>query len=107
MFYEMRTYRLRPGAIQTYLRLIGDEGITIQKSHLGVLVGYFHTEIGPLNEIIHIWRYHSLEDRQQRRNALAGDPAWQAFIPKIQALIETMESKILRSAPFWLEPKST
>lgn len=107
MFYEMRTYRLRPGTVQSYLKLVENEGIAIQKSHLGVLVCYLHSEIGPLNEIIHIWRYQSLDDREKRRNSLAENPAWQAFVPKIQVLIETMESKILRSAPFWIDPRST
>jgi len=31
---------------------------------------------------------------------LWADPAWQAFIPKIQRLIESMECKILKPAPF-------
>ena len=54
MIYEIRTYRLKTGAVPAYLRLIEEEGIAIQKAHLGRLVGYFHSEIGPLNEIVHI-----------------------------------------------------
>ena len=73
---------------------------SIQRGHLGQLVGYFHTDIGPLNQIVHIWAFDSLDDRDRRRNALAADPAWQAFMPSIQALIEEMESKILRPATF-------
>ena len=100
MFYEIRTYRLRPGTVQAYLHLVEDEGIAIQKSYLGALVGYFYTEIGSLNEIIHIWAYESLDERERRRAALAADPGWQAFMPKIQELIDTMESRIARAAPF-------
>ena len=47
MIYELRTYRLKTGTVPTYLRLVEDEGISIQKSHLGQLVGYFFSEIGP------------------------------------------------------------
>lgn len=100
MVYEMRTYRLRTGTLPEYLRLVEREGIAVQKEHLGSLVGYFFSELGRLNEIVHVWAYASLDDRERRRAALAEDPRWVAFVPKIQALIEEMESKILKPAPF-------
>ena len=100
MIYEMRTYRLKTGTVPAYVKLVAEEGIAIQKGHLGNLVGYFSSDIGPLNEIVHIWAYASLDDRAARRAALAADPAWQGFLPKIQALIEVMENKILLPTPF-------
>ncbi len=100
MFYEMRTYRLRNGAIPAYLKVVEDEGIAIQKQHLGELVGYFFSEIGVINEIVHIWAFTSLDDREARRARLMADPAWQAFLPKIRDLIEVAENKILKPAPF-------
>jgi hypothetical protein len=80
--------------------VVETEGIAIQKRHLGQLVGYFSTEIGPLNEIIHIWAFADLEDRAKRRAALLADPAWQAFLPRIRHLIEEGENRILKPAPF-------
>ncbi|HSI39520.1 MAG TPA: NIPSNAP family protein [Xanthobacteraceae bacterium] len=100
MLYEMRTYRLKTGTVPAYVKLVAEEGIAIQQAHLGTLVGYFTGEIGPLNEIVHIWAYQSLDDRAARRARLAADPAWQAFLPKIQALIEVMENKILLPTAF-------
>jgi hypothetical protein len=49
---------------------------------------------------VHIWAYPSLDERERRRAALAADPAWQAFAPKIQALMEEMENKIMKPARF-------
>ena len=100
MYYEIRTYRVKTGGLPAYLKLVEEEGIALQKQHLGQLVGYFFSEIGPLNQIVHIWAYPSLDEREQRRQALAEDPAWQAFAPKIQALLEEMESKIMKPARF-------
>ena len=100
MLYEMRTYRLKTGAVPAYLKIVGDEGIDLQKSHLGQLVGYFFSEIGPLNEIVHVWAYASLDDREARRAALAADTRWQAVLAKIVPLIDTMDNKILKGAPF-------
>lgn len=100
MIYELRTYRMKVGSVPAYLKLVEDEGIDVQRSHLGHLVGYFSTEIGPLNEIVHIWAYQDLNDRAARRARLAADPRWQVFLPKIQALIETMENKVLLPSAF-------
>jgi hypothetical protein len=100
VYYEIRTYRIKTGAVPAYLKLVEEEGIALQKQYLGDLIGYFFSEIGPLNQIVHIWAYPSLDERERRRELLAKDPAWQAFAPKIQALMEEMESKIMRPAPF-------
>jgi hypothetical protein len=100
MYYEIRTYKIRTGAVPTYLKLVEEEGIELQKRHLGQLVGYFFSEIGPLNQIVHMWAFPSLDERETRRARLAEDPAWQAFAPKIQVLLETMESKIMKPAEF-------
>ncbi|CUX01449.1 MULTISPECIES: NIPSNAP family protein [Agrobacterium] len=100
MFYEIRTYRLKNGAIPAYLRVVEEEGIEIQKSHLGELVGYFFSEIGPINEIVHIWAFSSLDDREERRARLLADPRWLSFLPKIRDLIEVAENKIMKPAPF-------
>lgn len=100
MFYEVRTYRLRNGTVPAYLKVVEEDGIAIQKEHLGHLVGYFFSEIGPINEIMHIWAYTSLDDRERRRASLAADPRWRAFLPKIRDLIETAENKIMKPAAF-------
>ena len=100
MIYEMRSYRLRTGTVPAYLKLVEEEGIAIQQGHLGRLVGYFVSEIGPLNEIVHVWAYEDLNDREARRTALTADPRWQVFLPKIQALIEVMDNKILKPTAF-------
>lgn len=100
MIYEHRTYRLKNGAVPEYLRVVEDEGIAIQRHHLGTLVGYFTTEIGPLNEITHIWAFTDLEDRARRRAALTADPAWLAFLPKIRSLIEEGQNRILKPTGF-------
>jgi len=50
MYIEIRTYQLKNGAIAAYLKAVEQTGITIQQKHLGQLVGYFSSEIGPINE---------------------------------------------------------
>lgn len=104
MIYEIRTYRLKTGKTAEYINAVSSEGIKIQQPYLGHLIGYYYSEIGALNEIVHIWAYKSLDDRESRRAALAQDPAWVAFMPRIQCLIETMENRIMKPFPFIAPP---
>jgi hypothetical protein len=105
MIVEMRTYTLQVAAVPQYMKIYEAEGLAIQKRILGHLVGWYHTEIGGLNQIVHMWAYDSFEERLKRRAALHQDPGWQAYIAKIKALVVTQENKILNPAPFAPPPK--
>ncbi|HEY8368110.1 MAG TPA: NIPSNAP family protein [Thermodesulfobacteriota bacterium] len=100
MILEERTYTLHPGKVGEYFSLYEKEGMAIQVPILGRLVGYFSTEIGELNQVVHMWAYDSLEERTRRRAELMADPRWKAFVPKLLALVQKMETRILVPAPF-------
>lgn len=100
MIVEQRTYTLAVGNVPKYLAMYQAEGIDIQTRILGNMVGYFSTEVGPLNQIIHLWGYDSFEDRMQKRAELGADPGWQAYVAKLRPLILKQENKILIPAPF-------
>jgi hypothetical protein len=100
MIVEMRTYTLHPGQAAGYLKLYEAEGLATQTRILGRLVGYYSTEIGNVNQVVHLWAYDSFEERLKRRAALFADPTWLAYIPKVREMIVTQESKILNPAPF-------
>ena len=94
-FVEMRTYDLKIGTANSYAALYREEGYAIQKGHLGEPVGYYVSEIGDLNQIIHMWRYESLEERSEKRTALFSDPAWLEYISKIGPMIILKRNAIL------------
>jgi len=100
MLYEERTYTLKPGSLAAYLKTYEAEGLAVQKAILGNLVGYFSTEFGTLNQVVHIWAYESLDERARRRSKLWQDPAWLAYAAKIIPLVEKMENRLLVPAPF-------
>jgi hypothetical protein len=77
-------------------------GLPVQQRHLGKLIGFFVSEIGPLNQVVHLWQYEDLADRQRRRAAMAEDPAWQEFMRRNEELgaLQHLENKILLPAAF-------
>jgi len=101
MIGDHRTYTLRPGTMKDYLELYEREGMPAQTRHLGRPVGWYSSmDIGPLNQIVHMWAYEDLADRAWRRAAMQADPEWQAFVKKASTMLVTMENKILAPAPF-------
>ena len=100
MIIDHRTYTLKPGMLALYVKAYVDEGHAIQIAHLGKPIGWYTChDIGPLNQIIHLWQYDDLSDRERRRTALFADPAWLAYLAKIVPFLDTQESKILRTPP--------
>ena len=107
MYVEERTYRLKIGTVPEYLRHYQEHGMRVQLKHLPHLVGYYFTEIGGLNCIVHMWAYESLDQRDKCRAAMGADPEWQAYISKTRPLMETQETRVLKCAPFFVERLKT
>ncbi|WP_413206217.1 NIPSNAP family protein [Rhodospirillum sp. A1_3_36] len=100
MYYEMRTYTIKPGKMTEYLALFRDVGLPIISQYT-TLVGFWYTEIGELNQVVHIWAYDSLDGRAQKRKELYQNPNWISdFVSKIMPMLEKQESKILLPAEF-------
>jgi len=93
MIVEFRTYRLKPGSVAEAEKRFGEA--LPNRVKLSPLFGFWHTEVGPLNRIIHAWAYENLAQRDQvRAQKIEGWP------PKIQEFIEEMNSEIFIAAPF-------
>jgi hypothetical protein len=100
MFVEERIYTMHPGKIGDYIKAYAAEGLAIQKPILGRLVGYYSTEFGPLNQVIHMWGYESLAERAERRTKLFANQDWLNYLAKVRPFIASQESKLLIPAPF-------
>jgi len=101
MLVEERIYTLYTGKLAEYFRIYEAEGLPVQQQYLGRMLGYYQTEIGPLNQVIHMWGYDSFEDRMKRRTAMRADPRWAPYLQKIQPLFQHQECKLLLPAPFF------
>ena len=100
MIVEERTYTLKPGTVHVYYEDYNPRGLAIQTRILGNLIGYFHTEIGELNRVVHLWGYDSLAEREKRRKALFEDKDWLEYLAQSPDIVVAMESRILVPAPF-------
>jgi hypothetical protein len=97
MIYEIRTYTLRTGAVAEFEeRFAKRKPLREKHSKLG---GMWHTEFGPLNQVIHVWPYENLQQRTAVRDAMARDAELSA-LPGGRDLIVSQEADIMIPAPF-------
>ena len=95
MIYEMRTYTLHAGKVPEFEKRFGE--VIPHREKYSPLAAFWHTEIGPLNQVIHVWPYADLGERTRVRAEALKDPNWP---PKTGDLIVAQESKLLNPAPF-------
>lgn len=100
MIVDLRVYTLQPGRTGELLELFEAEGLPLYRKYCGTLIGYFTSESGTLNQVIHLWGYRDVLDRETRRARLAEDPAWQTYLRRSLPLVLHQESRILRPTDF-------
>lgn len=101
MYVEERMYLLHPGKVPEYFKLYESEGMATQLKHLPHMVGYYVSEVGMQNLVVHMWAYDDLNQREKCRAAMQSDPAWQAYVGKVRPLIVTQDTRIMKAAPFF------
>src|ERR1700744_1040242 len=74
--YELRTYTLKPGAVGDMLKAASTVEQDIRKNAFGKLEGYWSTDIGPLNQVMHLWSFNDSSERARLQAELARDECW-------------------------------
>ena len=95
MIYEIRTYDLKHRSVPEFGRRTAKKMAgRLEYSSLG---GFWHTEVGPLNQVVHIWPYDDLNQRADVRARVVADGNWP---PDNNEFIVNMQTEILNPAPF-------
>jgi hypothetical protein len=97
MLYEVRTYTLRPGTVAEFEERYAKR-LPLREQH-SKLGAFWHTEVGTLNQVIHVYPYDDLQHRTAVRNAMAQDTA-RAQMPGGREFIVAQEAEIMVPASF-------
>jgi hypothetical protein len=98
MIYEMRTYDLKPHSVPEVEKRFAEA--YEHRKKLSLLAAFWHTEIGPLNQIVHVWGYADMAERTKIRAAAIKEGTWP---PKIQEFVVNMRSDIM--VPLSMSPE--
>jgi hypothetical protein len=93
--YEIRTYTMLPGSAPTVVARWAEriEG----RVKLSPLAAAGHTELGPLNQWIHIWAYKDANERARIREESRKDGTWP---PATRGMFVKQENKLVVPASF-------
>lgn len=100
MIVEIRTYTIQPGKMPAYLKLVETLGLPLQRKHLQKLVGYFVSEVGPLNEVTQIWGFDDEESRRESRASMIQDVEFKVFLDQAMPMVAAQRSVLVRPTAF-------
>ena len=96
MIHELRIYTTPPGQAPILAKYSSEIGRPIRGDDYGKLEGYWMSEIGPLNQVAHLWTYDDLNDRQAKRAALGQNERWKSeFLSKAGPLILRQDIRLM------------
>ena len=99
MIYEVRTYDLKVRSVPEVIKRFSESIENRQK--LSTLAAFWYTDIGPLNQIIHVWQYTDAAERTQVRSEAVKHDWWPPKIgeftlkPTVEIFIPWADSPLL------------
>ncbi len=106
MIHELRTYTLKPGTVPSALEASGTVARRIREGDkYGKLEGHWSSEIGTLNQYVHMWQFENVSEMQRLRGELAALPEWRKeYVPLIRPHILRQDIRILQPVFEMKEP---
>lgn len=96
MIHELRIYTLWPGKVPEFLQSVEEKAIPIRGDDYGKMEGFWFTEIGALNQVVHLWSHADLNARQDARTRLAQNQDWiKGYVPTVYPLIRHQTIRLM------------
>jgi NIPSNAP protein len=98
-FYELRQYKVRPGKMQEWLKVMEEEIIPFQVANGMVITGSFR---GEADDSVYVWlrRFESEAQREALYKAVYDSEHWKKEIaPRIPDLLDREKMVVTRIVP--------
>jgi hypothetical protein len=104
--YELRTYTLFVGKMAEVVRLYSEFGCPAlqQAGQDKKLIGYFQSDVGTINQLVHLWKFDDDADRRGHWQSVYANADFTSFLAKLRPLLMTQEVKLLLAAPWGPHP---
>jgi hypothetical protein len=99
MILEHRAYTMQPGHLERFYELQVERGFDIVRPIMDKVISYFSTVSGPLEQVVHLYVFDSLEDWRSRLHGLYGLPELEAYFPKVRPIMLAQQNNVLLPAP--------
>ena len=99
MIYEFRTYQIKARSLQTVISKFQEkiEG----RNTISKIGAFWYSEIGVLNQIVHVWPYENMEHRNQCREKAVKKNLWPPDTAEYMLRMNTEFWKPVSFSPKW------
>ena len=105
MIYDFRMYTLKPGATPDYMAAVKEHALPIRRKYGIKLAGWYYSDVGELNQVVHIWAYEDEKHLEEAKAKTYADPEWkEKYVPRVQSLIVAQKTYLMRSPDFAPSP---
>ena len=79
--------------------------IPIRQRHGVKLAGWFYSDLGDLNQVVHIWAFDNVKHMEEAKAAVADDPEWGgAYIPRVRGVLSAQNTYLMKTTEFGPTP---
>ena len=102
MIYDMRTYDIAMGKTPEYMAAVREIALPVRESYGVKLAGWYYTDVGALNKVVHIWAYRHYAHFEEAREAFRTDERWvNDYVPRVKGIILRQENQIMLASDFF------
>ena len=98
----MRTYDIAMGKTPEYMAAVREIALPVRESYGIKLAGWYYTDIGALNKVVHIWAYRDFAHFEEAREAFRTDERWvNDYVPRVKGIVLRQENQIMLASDFF------
>lgn len=93
---DHRIYTIKPRKMGQFLEVFDRLAMPVLRQTLGDPIGFYLSQVGPLNQVVHLWAYENLADYEQRSQARDNHPDFAIYLRESDGLIVAQENRLIR-----------
>lgn len=93
---DHRIYTIKLRKMGEFIEVFNRLAMPILLKTLGHPLGFYTSQVGPLNQFVHLWAYADLADYERRCNARDAHPDFPAYLAASEHLIVAQETRLIR-----------
>lgn len=103
---DHRVYTIRLRKMNEFIEVFNRLAMPILMQTLQHPLGFYVSQVGPLNQFVHLWAYADLADCERRARARDSHPDFPAYLAASEHLITAQETRLIRAVdmPAWPRP---
>lgn len=93
---DHRIYTIRLRKMEEFIEVFNRLAMPVLLQTLGHPLGFYTSQVGPLNQFVHLWAYQDLADYERRCRARDAHPDFPAYLAASEHLITAQETRLIR-----------